>query len=341
MSCPLCLPEYLCLSSALPQLLFHSYFDRTIDGNRRLLYEVHFTRSFVPYHPWGATPNRDGTLQLDILRVCHATHQAQAAEIRQGDGSYHFQPHQKVGKAYIPDGRPLGESYSYDQIEKPHANTVYQPICKDNEVFPGCYSWWGLAVDPDVLPNRYQYFDDDLPDYLRYPPASVYGTRAFVSTFPNILQQYALSRDCEVTDLYLKMGGTLRYKHEIAYVVIICTSRDHDLRALENYPSITEAPPDVFNPNGLVDEHGNVTNEYEARVPIFTTNYFLKKDNEIIHSSYETLDFAFYYQNEFGALRTAAGTLEEVTIAKGRHYCTRTQPQQVTGVPGWNCPDKI
>jgi len=114
-----------------------------------------------------------------------------------------------------------------------------------------CYSWWDLAVDqmlsPPCIEPKY------LLPYLQNPPESVYGNNVFKSKFCDLLQSYASSQGCR--DIYLKVGSPLRNKCEIAYVVIVCTSRD--LEVLYRYNPITFVLPDVFNPNDLVDGNGD------------------------------------------------------------------------------------
>ena len=246
------------------------------------MYEVHFRHSFVQYHPWGEMPPKDTPRTLQVIQLCHATHNEQARKIDKGDCVYHFKPRLKCGKWG-------NKSYYYTKewTQNPDLDTpCYQLISRDQgeEVFPDCYSWWSLAVDPSDAPPL-DGSSRSLPPYLKTPRESVYGGNAFQSSFSNLLQCYATSRACIVQDLYLKMGGTLRYKCEIGYVVIICTS--NDLGALETYKPLTDAPPDTFDPNGLVDRKGKVQNM--ARAPHFTTRYMNT------YSSYETLNFAFYF----------------------------------------------
>ena len=243
-------------------------------------YEVHFYHNFVQYHPWGKMPDKDSPCTLQVLQLCHATHNEWARKIDQGDGLYRFKPRPKCGK--------YGEkSYYYTKkwTQTPDMDTPsYQLIPQGEDVFPGYYSWWGLAVDPSYDPLL-ENPPKCLPPYQKTPPKSIYGGNAFQSSFPNLLQCYATSRDCKVQDVYLRMGGTLRYKCEIGYAVIICTS--DDLGELNTYKPITVAPSDVFDPNGLVDEEGKIQDV--ACVPQFTTQHMNT------YSSHEALNFAFYF----------------------------------------------
>ena len=219
---------------------------------------------------------------MQVFQLCHATHDEQAREIDQGDGLYHFKSRPKPGK--------YGDkSYYYikEWTQTPDMGTPsYRLISQREEVFPGCYSWWGLAVDPSYDPPLDA--TRSLPPYLKRPRQSVYGGNAFQSTFSNLLQCYDRSRGCEVNNIYLKMGGTLRYKREIGYVVIICTSKDLHVGALKTYKPISDAPRGVFDPSGLVDEKGKMKDV--TCVPLFTTHF--------TETSHETLNFAFYFPSE-------------------------------------------
>ena len=99
-------------------------------------YEIHYSDKFTKAHPWGPIPDDEwdeakevnpflysfqsanlGKLKglkfsTDVL--CHVTHNEQAGEIRPDRFDrqcYTFKPKQKLGKEYIYDGRPLGETY--------------------------------------------------------------------------------------------------------------------------------------------------------------------------------------------------------------------------------------
>ena len=272
---------------------------------------------------------------LPVSVVCHATHKEQASQItlhREVGGYYRFTPHKKPGKSYIEDGCSLGESYRCAQDGVPDADTpCYQSIPDTGQVFPGYYSWWGLA-SPGLTLDQKTCLSKNPPPYLKTPPESVYGGYAYKSKFSDLLQSYASSRNC--VDIYLKVGGTLRYKCEIAYVVIVCTS--HDLGALNSYYPITHAPRDVFNPSGLVDDDGKVINI--ARVPNFTTRYMNT------YSSYETLNFAFYFSSPQADFRCLSSTVEERLISHS--FCIRKRPMAIWFDPDigefntkWSCPD--
>ena len=73
----------------------------------------------------------------------------------------------------------------------------------------------------------------------------------------------------------------MRYKHEIAYVVIVCTASDAKLFCYDPIKKHDE----LIDLQGLIDDDGVNC----ACVPSFTTKYYNT------YNSYETLNFAFYF----------------------------------------------
>ena len=263
-------------------ILLYSFLKTQRENGWERKYEVVFYNQYVQHHPWGERPrpyNHEG-FALSVSTLCHTTHKKQADTIEAN--MFQFTPNPKYGKTYdfIP-GCPFGESYSCVQSAIPGPDSeCYERIPRDRELFPGHYSWWGLVSEVDLQL-------DNPPPYLRSPPESMYGGHSFTIGFTNLLESYRDSRNCNKSKICLKIGGTLRYKREIGYVVIVCTTRKRDCEMLEKYDRITNAPPTIFNPNGLVDDDGIVV-DLDAE-PIFTTRYINASD------SYENLIFAFFF----------------------------------------------
>ena len=283
-----------------------------MDEDTKRRHEVHFPYNFVQYDPCGH-------LTFPVTKLCHATHK-EAAEKIKDDNNYRFKSNRKNGKSYRQKRQPLGKSYCSIVDHAPDKGMpCYKNIPETDQVFPDYYSWWGLTVDEGLRPSWIKL--ETLPPYLKTPPISVYGSHVFESNFCDLLRSYASSRRCG--DIYLKMGGTLRYKCEVAYVVIVCTS--HDLEQLDSYKSITCAPPDVFDPNGLTDDKGKVINT--ARIPYFTAKHVNS------YFCYETLNFAFYFPEE-SYLTCPSTTVQTKTIA--HNFCITA----ILKEEGWSCPDK-
>ena len=237
----------------------------------------------------GTTQNE--ALPLPIESLCHVTHKEQAVQIDGIPEIYNFMPHQKLGKS-TTTGHSRGESYRYKSEEWPIDGNKkwYRKIPITEPVFPGFYSWWGLSTQGDLdrgLLDRLP--DDSLPTYLKNPPESWYGDHAFYIDFSELLRSYRISRRAK--DIYLKIGGTLRYGREICYVVIVCTEKDLD--NLQTFNPITNEG-DVFIPNGLVGDDGRVIEM--KNIPHFNICYVDTRD------SYETFTFAFYFSSEIKRL---------------------------------------
>lgn len=292
-------------------------------GKKRL-YEVHYKSMLVQYHPWGEKIVSEQPLNLPILRLCHVTHNEQAEEIRNTKSGYFcFKSHQKPGKSYYyKKGCSLGESYvcSKSQVSVPPQpdEKCYKMISNAELVFPGYYSWWGLFNDAKQdIPNP--------PGYLKQPPDFIYGKNAFTSQLFDLLGSYASARHCLKTEICLKIGGTLRYKREIGYVVIVCTTND---TVLGDYAPITSVP-DIIQLNGMVDDGGKVVDM--SKVPTFITRHINAA------TSYEILNFAFYF-SEQGSLECTKGTIRQDKIEHS--FCTRSEPRGTGSERKWTCPDK-
>ena len=309
------------------------------ENGKKRLYEVHYKNSFVQHHLWGEKIRGIEGLVLPVSMLCHVTHRSQAEQIRTTytRGQLHFMPNPKPGKSYIEDGRPLGESYccvldSTSRLEPDDA--CYKPITDRETVFPGFYSWWGLALDSTTSQSlRRDKLPASLPGYLQDPPDSCYGSIAFVSDFQSLLTSYANSRGCKPDEIYLRIGGTLRYKKEICYVVIICTN--NDLEVLQEYDPITSS--EIFDTADLVDRNGKVVNI--ASTPIFTTRHV------DTFASYETLNFAFFFED---ARTPFVCSVNGQDIAIDHTRCVRKiplvcwyDPQTQTFTTKWKCPDEI
>ena len=215
------------------------------------------------------------------------THRLQEEQIiKKIPGKYCFTTRRKVGKSLDDRDRENGcyRGESFQRFERgdsviPNESTFYERIPAHDDVFPGFYTWWGPYVEsPPPGPQ------DTLPNYLKTPPNSIYGSRAFVVSFHDILESYASDRSCSSHNICLRVGGTMRYKREIAYVIIVCTTSDE--KELFRYDTVTSRG-DPIDMQGLVNDNGVIVDN--ARAPLFTTKYHNTFD------SYETLNFAFYF----------------------------------------------
>ena len=240
--------------------------------------EVLFPNEFISIHPWGGIPppaQRPVMLSdernyavppvvIPMSNLMHVTHNAEAQQITSVENNimFNFQAAPKLGKvlgAY--DGRPCGESF---KSNPDHTSFAY--ISPDKAVFPGSYSWWSI----------YSATDD-----------SRYGNNAFVCDFLHLLTSYATSRQVDLRKICIRKGGTLRYKQEICYVLIICHEADGDL--IGGGFGALELMPNKFQTNGLIDGCGRICN-------ISATPTFLQQ--QYSDGSHEIAAVAFYFPTE-------------------------------------------
>ena len=140
----------------------------------------------------------------------------------------------------MTDGSPLGESFCCDLKRKtPTDQTMYVPISREELVLPdGYYLWWGTNSTR----------------------SSMYGTEKLTANFKSVLRKFQLSRKDRDThrrpDVYLRVGGTLRYKKEICYVIVVHTDNEAT-EEVECLPPLR--PSRHFKLNGFLDACGRVT----------------------------------------------------------------------------------
>ena len=181
-----------------------------------------------------------------------------------------------------------------------------------------------------------------MPNYISRIQSSNYGNNCFYSSYEDALKSYATSRETATSQLCLKVGGTLRYRHEICHVVIVCRQDDTDLSsyatiqddtALSSYAPIKLER--VSKLENIVDGSGKVKNEAHYFQPQYVITKI--KDKNV---SYEQLAFAFYFK-EKSFLRCRKGSVQRCSIKHTEKQCTKTMP--IPGKPKqkWKCPNKI
>ncbi len=273
--------------------------------------EVRFPGEFRPQHPWHKKwvefPDDTLSATIPIYRLVHITHPTEARHIEQvrkqvRNRQYKFIPKVKYGKSYRYEG---GFGESYEQI----GDDTFEKILDTDLVLPGYLSWWGIDVR-DWYDNGCQLLQSVLeesvngryvPGYLAAEPESPYGSVAFSIQLSDILSDYKKARNIRGARVCLKVGGTLRYRKEICYVVIVC-SKDDNLRDM---PSIAGPKFPQFVTNGLVDNKGIVI-DYN-KTPRFKATSIIKSEkvgknpmgeNEYDCYSWEQLVFAFYFPTD-------------------------------------------
>ena len=262
---------------------------------------------------------------VPIVKVRHVTHSEQAGDIRKAN--YSFKPKPKCGKGY--DSREEG---TYKKVSE----NRFQKIEHDERVIEGNLSWWG--VDTHSWYNSHeacgQAFGSAaatlhservfVSPFMSNPPESRYGNEGFVVNFKDLLKHYKESCSDIVNSedqvLFLRVGGTLRYRYEICYVVIVCTKYDKELKC---YPSL-HTRSDIFDHKGLLLPSGQIEEKLFASEETidFKIRYAIKCVPTRQYSSYETPAFAFYYPetSTTTSLKCSPGNVEKVVI---KHKCNK------------------
>ena len=213
-----------------------------------------------------------------------------------------------------------------------------QKIEHDERVLGGNHSWWEV--------DTYSWYNSDdvqgkkigssaaslysyriyLSQFMSSPRESRYGDRGFVVNFKDLLKSYQQSRTDVVNirdrELFLRVGGTLRYRYEICYIVIVCTKHDKEL---EHYPSLYNCS-NIFDHNEFLFPSGKIKPAFfDSNETIhFKINkkYIIKCVPKKQYSSYEAPAFAFYYPetSSIFALKCSQGKVKKVYT---RHRCTK------------------
>ena len=259
--------------------------------------------------------NSNRKLQVPITHLSHCTHEAMADKIKGEEaGTCIFKTKEKK-----PRGN--GSSYIYDIND----DNQQPPQEISGNVIPGYLSWWGLNVknwyENDNPGRRIKRAVEELdrngvyvPNYLQSVPCSIYGDRSFTYDFNQLIEHYKTSRDdCNDDNekkVHFKKAGTLRYRHEICYVILVCTAKDLQEASIKDMPTAKELDQEnievetgselpqeridkdmenYFQPNGYVTRMADCFNsEYPIRA-IYPGRHFY---------SWDHLSFALYFPNE-------------------------------------------
>lgn len=265
-------------------------------------YEVVFRHHHVMHVPWG--PNDEVVehlvgypnvpLQNEVIqvrRLCHVTHKEEAREIS-GDQGYTFISQQKMGRP----AREIRQTYAIREPmeEAPNGQTQYQRIPEGDEVFPGFYVWWSVAVEEaQTIHWEDMYYNEAgkyyITDGFRKPTQSVYGNKMFIVKFNTMLQCYQESF-VERPRILLRCGGTLRYKREIMKVIIVCREED-----LPDYPEFPTGGLNLaYDDNGKVTPGGIL----ELRVKNGVSGSQRPDQARSTKYSWDTYGFAFYFPEQ-------------------------------------------
>ena len=294
-----------------------------IRGNWRNLYE-------------GEQQQNVENIRVPILKLAHVTHNAEADQITTVNG-YQFQVAQKRGRAG-------GEG---SHMWNPDNTCVH--IDGNTPLFQGNYSWWSPYAHEYVLPPNHPNREDcrypaeiaeDLPqhyyvaNYLTHPSKSFYGNRVFYAAFSDLLDAYAKSRNSG--EVFIKIGGTLRYTGEICFVLIVCTEHENDELVFPALGTNNE----YFEINGLINDYGRVIDR--NAIANFHPRHIIQwarpsEHGETPYYSYITPAFAFYHPDEDGILEVDRDNCDTTTIDSHTNdykYCLLKQRNE-------RCPNSL
>ena len=231
--------------------------------------------------------------------------------------SYTLKSNKKKGKSGYEkeDGSPLGFTFeALDDIKiTPDERSKYKYVDSSTDLLPGSYLWWSID-------NSIQY----------KPHESRYGSRAIYGHIKYVFEHYQKSfpRDPltrKFPKIELRIGGTLRYRCEICYVIIVCKEEEPTL-PYDKYPVWPEGRKIQFNLEGIV----SYVNSIEVKNIKGATfdNY-----------SWSHHVFGFHFpddQHQMTCPKTCFKEKETIHIKS----CIKSRPQ-VLGDEWWLCPDII
>ena len=178
-------------------------------------------------------PTYPSEVEIEVEEVNHITHYTHLVKIiDEGLRKLKFEPKEK-----------LSRNNSY--IKKDSSVISIRP---NMALLPGKYSWWGIELpsgfSPPQLEGQYPGLRPILSPLFK-PSESIYGTVKIKTKFSELKQSYCQSRLASLGSLTepdsgevgFKIGGTLVYKREICFVIIMYMKGDPHAEAnLNDYP---------------------------------------------------------------------------------------------------------
>lgn len=278
--------------------VIYSYFEESWE--RSTVTEILFPKRHVAHLPWrpydwNEVPHNDlKGVELTIKSLCHVTHEEAFERIfKMNPHSYTLQAGRKKGKSGRKcDGSPTGDSFvAHDQSGTPSKASKYKYIKPSEDLLPGCYSWWSICIARQDMPKRASKFAVSAP--FSNPPGSPYGSRAIYASIKYVFESYqaSLPKDPsgKLPKIQLRNGGTLRYRYEVCYVIIVCAENESTLQ-LGEYPLWEEGENKIrFNGRtGAVSWVNSIT--------VTFGNGMTNKEGK--YYSWDQFAFAFHYPDE-------------------------------------------
>lgn len=308
-------------------------------GRDEILYVSDFEQVHLEPSFWERRCTEDvGDLRhlvIPVMKLVHATHRKEADQITKGP-AFEFKALAKVGRR------------NYGSWKKKPDDAWHRWYEIVGTAFPGYLSWWSVSLSNtsrgytthadiqgsiDALKSKKLHVR--IPDYLKMKPESIYGGLAFECEFMDLLASYIKSRSPKdskksISDICIRVGGTLTYRFEICYVLIVSTIDDSD--ALSDYSLLTDS--DLFHTNGLVDGEGRINTTVDKE----TCLTFHPKHNVAWVAgrscSYEKAAFAFYFKEEDQVLTVDSQHCNEQLIIHNKENCVKNYKRRI------RCPDR-
>ena len=263
---------------------------------------------------------------MTIESLYHVTHQREFNLIFQREhNQFCLRSYEKKGKhGYgIFDGRPIGHSFStLHNDDEPTEDSQYQyhsPRPEGVPLLPGSYIWWSVGI--------HQVLDGfQASEIFTNGESSTYGSRKISGNFKDVLVAY---QECfeNLSPIELRIGGTLRYRHEVCHVVIVNAAiPDHkDVRNV-NYPIWNDA--DGVQVEICYDQDNKVSHAEAS----FIVKNGLKRQN----CSWDHIVFAFYFPINGHEMVCKKPAFCEAAVAHDRRMCLRSRRDRG---PLVLCPD--
>ena len=275
--------------------------------------------------------------KIPIKLLSHVTHDWEKRQITtENEDSYIFKPGAKNGK--------------YDNsIFIDDETRTRRLIGVGGSLLPGYLSWWGITTADwyatsekgKELRRAIEELHKErifAPHFLESPESSRYGGNSFKASFHTLIKKYKESRsDCKSKNVYLLKAGTLQYRYESCYVIMVCMEED-----MERDPQLTAMSSiygeTIFKNNGCINKEGKIVNP--RSVPSFRAKNLVKanyQEKEKQYYDYEEIAFAFYFQEDQEFLIPK----NRVTMVKISHndiYCIKRERKEEES--GYICPDQ-
>ena len=190
------------------------------------------------------------------------------------------------------------------------------PTYQNDDLLPGNYVWFSMKPD---LPNDSKFNPNDYPvPYVN--GITFYGPWSFTFEYTKLIRSYAKNIP-EGAHVVLRNGGTLMYKREVCYVVIISHSDDqtHDD---ETYPVINEGEiaDEVLE---LGQEYGDPLTFHPKCVPL-SPNYY--SENHGLWIGYDWKQLIHYDHVAFAVHCDWKGSFE-IELPDGQPSCFFSDPR--------------